>query len=359
MNPAGWQGRRVFVTGHTGFKGGWLSLWLQSLGAEVTGYSLAPPTQPNLFELARVGNGMRSVIADVRDLPSLTEAMARARPEVVFHLAAQPLVRASYRDPVETYAVNVMGTVHVLEAVRATPGVRAVVCVTSDKCYDNAGANRPFRESDPMGGGDPYSSSKGCAELVCSAYRHSFLEPSAVDAAPRARLATVRAGNVVGGGDWALDRLVPDVIRAFECGQPARIRRADAIRPWQHVLEPLRGYLLLAQRLLDGEGDFAEGWNFGPLPEDTRTVRWVVDRLSKAWGDGARWQSDPGPNPPEAGWLALDISKARGRLGWEPRITLEEALEMVVAWHRLHRAGADMREVTLAQIAGLRLEVSP
>lgn len=351
MNPAGWQGRRVFITGHTGFKGGWLSLWLQALGAEVTGYSLQPPTQPSLFDVARVGSGMQSVIADIRDLPTLMEAMARARPEVVFHLAAQPLVRASYRDPVETYAVNVMGTVNVLEAVRATPGVGAVVCVTSDKCYDNAGDSRPFRESDPMGGHDPYSSSKGCAELVCSAYRHSFLEPSAGDGTPRARLATVRAGNVVGGGDWALDRLVPDVIRAFERGQAARIRRADAIRPWQHVLEPLRGYLLLAQRLLDGVGNFAQGWNFGPLPEDTRSVRWVVERLAESWGGDASWQLDEGAHPAEAGWLALDISKARGRLGWEPGINLEEALEMVVAWHRLYREGADMREVTLAQIA--------
>lgn len=351
MSRATWQGRRVFVTGHTGFKGSWLSLWLQSLGADVTGYSLDPPTQPSLYEVARVGTGMRSMIGDIRDLMALREEMQQARPEVVFHMAAQPLVRASYRDPVETYSVNVMGTVNVLEAVRATPEVRAVVCVTSDKCYENHDAALPFRESDAMGGGDPYSSSKGCAELVCSAYRRSFFEPSDGEVTPLVRLATVRAGNVVGGGDWAAERLVPDVVRAFERGETLRIRRPEAVRPWQHVLEPLRGYLLLARRLLDQEVDFAQGWNFGPAAEDVRPVQWVVERLSNLWGSGACWRSDPGPHPRESDWLALDISKARVRLGWEPRITLEEALEMVVDWHGLYRAGADMREATLAQIA--------
>lgn len=341
----------MFVTGHTGFKGSWLSLWLQSLGAEVTGYSLEPPTRPSLFEVARVGGGMRSVIGDIRDFPGLRREMGLARPEVVFHLAAQPLVRTSYRDPVETYSVNVIGTVHVLEAVRTTSGIRAVVCVTSDKCYENDGRKRPFRESDPMGGGDPYSSSKGCAELVCSAYRQSYLEASPREEASAVRLATARAGNVVGGGDWAPDRLVPDVIRAFESGQEPRIRRPEAVRPWQHVLEPLRGYLLLAERLLGDAGDFAEGWNFGPLPQDARPVGWVVDHLANLLKSGTGWRPDSDPHPPEARWLALDISKARARLAWEPRISLEEALQLVVAWHRRYTEGADMRDHTLAQIA--------
>jgi CDP-glucose 4,6-dehydratase len=352
MNLHAWRGRRVFLTGHTGFKGSWLSLWLQALGAEVTGYALAPPTRPSLFELARVGEGMRSVIADVRDTGSLVRAMRDVRPEVVLHMAAQPLVRASYRDPVETYSVNVMGTVHLLEAVRATPDVRAVVCVTSDKCYANRGATRPFRETDAMGGDDPYSSSKGCAELVCAAYRHSFLGATGAGGTPRVALATARAGNVIGGGDWAEERLVPDAIRAFERGQEVSVRRPDAVRPWQHVLEPLRGYLLLAERLLADGAAFSDGWNFGPLPEDARTVRWVVDQLASRWGDGAGWKGDPGPHPEEAGWLALDISRARARLGWEPRLSLPEALDLVVDWHRLHRQGADMRASTLAQIAG-------
>lgn len=344
------HGKKVFLTGHTGFKGSWLTLWLRQLGAEVTGYALAPNTRPSLFELARVGEGITSHIADIRDLPTLQTALQQARPDIVIHMAAQPLVRESYRNPVDTYATNVMGTVHLLEAVRHTPGIRAVVNVTTDKCYENREWHWGYREDEPMGGHDPYSNSKGCAELVTAAYRNSFFSASTA-------LATVRAGNVIGGGDWAEDRLIPDILRAISEGLPVMIRNPHAIRPWQHVLEPLSGYLRLAQRLCEDGPTHAEAWNFGPLDDDARPVRWIVEYLARAWGDGAQWEQDTGEHPHEATYLKLDCSKARARLGWRPRWDLAEALDRILAWQRAYLNGADLRQVTLQQIADYQGEV--
>lgn len=345
MNPQFWRGRRVLVTGHTGFKGSWLCLWLVSLGAEVHGYALSPPTDPSLFEVVKVGDLLASSeIADVRDSEALCAAVSRVRPEVVFHLAAQPLVRYSYRAPVETYAVNVMGTVHLLEAVRRNDCVRAVVSVTTDKCYENREWPWGYRENEPLGGHDPYSSSKACAELVSAAYRDSFLAASGV------ALATARAGNVIGGGDWAADRLLPDFLRALDAGKTLTIRSPGAIRPWQHVLEPLSGYLALAEALVASGTQAAEAWNFGPVDDDARPVGWILDRLSARVPE-LRWQCDASPQPHEANYLKLDSSKARARLGWAPRWRLDKALDMTVDWHRAWRHGSDMRAVSLAQIA--------
>jgi len=291
-----WSGRRVFLTGHTGFKGGWLALWLGKLGAQVTGYSLEPPTKPSLFELARVAESARSVIADVRDIAKLEQTMAAARPEVVFHLAAQSLVRQSYTDPVGTYATNVVGTANVLDIVRRTRSVKAVVNVTSDKCYENRESASGYRESDRLGGHDPYSNSKACAELVTQAFRDSFFAPGN-STGSRVALASARAGNVIGGGDWATDRLLPDFVRAILEKRPVRIRHPEAVRPWQHVLDPLAGYLRLAERLaVEGER-WAEGWNFGPEESDARNVRWMVERLTQLWGDGASWEFDNAAHP--------------------------------------------------------------
>jgi CDP-glucose 4,6-dehydratase len=345
VNPGFWKGKRVFLTGHTGFKGGWLSLWLQSMGAHVHGYALSPPTVPNLFRTARVETGMAgSEIADIRDADKLARAMQVARPEIVFHLAAQPLVRYAYDHPVETYAVNVMGTVHVLEAVRATPGVKAVVNVTTDKCYENREWPWGYRENEAMGGHDPYSSSKGCAELVTAAYRRSFLESAGV------ALASARAGNVIGGGDWAEDRLVPDILRAMDAGETLKIRSPNAIRPWQHVLEPLSGYLMVAERLYANGSDFAGAWNFGPADEDARPVQWIVERFAEM-RSSMRWQCDEAPQPHEAHYLKLDSSKARSLLNWQPRSRLKEALQKTLDWHDAWRKAQDMRTVTLQQIA--------
>jgi CDP-glucose 4,6-dehydratase len=339
-----WHGKRVLVTGHTGFKGSWLTLWLTSMGAEVTGYALAPPTSPSMFSELGLGDGIESVLADVRDPAALRETLRSAEPEVVLHLAAQPLVRHSYADPVGTYATNVLGTVHLLEAVRACPGVRVVVNVTSDKSYENHEWEWGYRESDPMGGHDPYSSSKGCSELVTAAYRSSFF------AGGIPALASARAGNVIGGGDWADDRLVPDVLRAFASGVKAEIRNPDAIRPWQHVLEPLSGYLVLAERLWHDGAAYTEGWNFGPHDADARPVSWIADALAKEWGGDAAWLTDDRDHPHEATYLKLDTSKARRRLDWRPRWSLGEALGRVVAWHRAWLAGDDVRELSLQQI---------
>lgn len=343
--PDFWQGRRVLVTGHTGFKGSWLSLWLQDMGAKVTGYALAPATSPALFEVAGVAGGMRSEIGDVRDLDRVRAAVAAVSPEIVIHMAAQPLVRESYLDPVATYATNVMGTVNVLEAVRACPGVRAVVSVTTDKCYENQEWAWGYRESEPMGGHDPYSSSKGCAELVTAAYRRSFF-----DAEGTAAVASARAGNVIGGGDWADDRLVPDILRAFERGEALRVRNPLSTRPWQHVLEPLSGYLVLAQALVEHGSAFAEGWNFGPRDDDAQPVGWIVERMMRRWPSAKPWQRDEGYNPHEASWLKLDVSKAGQRLGWRPRWSLDEALDRVVRWHRDYLDGGDLRAACLRDV---------
>jgi len=341
----------VLVTGHTGFKGAWLSLWLQSLGAEVTGVAPGPPTSPSLYQLARVGEHMRELAADVRDAAAVRAALQAARPEVVLHLAAQPVVRRSLRDPVGTYAVNVMGTVNLLDAVRhAGQEAMAVVVVTSDKCYENTGErSRRFTEHHPLGGSDPYSSSKACAELVAAAYRSSFFRSERSPA-----LATARAGNVVGGGDWGEDRLVPDAVRAVEAGRSLKVRRPDAVRPWQHVLSPLGGYLRLAEALSQaGERAAARAWNFGPPPGDAQPVSWIVQCLGELWQGQLRWELDDRPNPPEAGHLALDSSAAEQLLGWRPALRLRGALELVVQWHRAQRRGDDMRRVSLAHIASV------
>ncbi len=350
VNPNFWRGKRVFLTGHTGFKGSWLSLWLQSLGAEVTGFALPPATTPSLFHEARVSEGMRSVTGDVRDLTALMRAMQVAQPEIVLHLAAQSLVRHSYQDPVGTYATNVMGTVNTLESVRESPSVKAIVVVTSDKCYENREWLWGYRENEPMGGHDPYSSSKGCAELVTAAYRTSFFHAEGSAGRPVA-VATARAGNVIGGGDWAMDRLVPDIISAFAQNKPILMRNPNAIRPWQHVMEPLRGYLSLAEHLVAQGVDFAEGWNFGPSEEDARPVEWLVQQMAQRWGGGAHWQFDAKQPLHEAGLLKLDISKAKNRLGWSPVIGLGAALDLVIEWAKQRQNGADARTLTQQQIA--------
>jgi CDP-glucose 4,6-dehydratase len=347
IDPDFWAGRRVLLTGHTGFKGAWLSLWLQALGAKVSGLAPGPPTRPSLYELADVAAGMElERDCDVRDAEALRGVLRETRPEVVLHLAAQPMVRRSLRDPALTYAVNVLGTVNVLEAVRLQSGdVRAVVVVTSDKCYENPGdRSRRFVEGDPLGGSDPYSSSKACAELVTASYRRSFFS---TENAPQ--IASARAGNVIGGGDWGEDRLIGDIVRAVRAGETVKVRNPDAVRPWQHVLNPLSGYLLLAQELC-GSPLAAQAWNFGPRDGDARTVGWIVERLEALWEGALRWDLDGEENPPEAGYLALDSSKAERELGWRAEWDLGEALARIVQWHEAERRGEDMRQASLAQI---------
>ncbi len=348
-----WQGRKVFLTGHTGFKGAWLSLWLEKLGAAVTGFALAPPTEPSLFVEADVASAMTSRLGDIRDLPSLQTAMNDAQPELVIHMAAQSLVRASYADPVGTFATNVMGTVHVLEAARGCPSVRAVVTVTSDKCYENQEWVWPYRETDNLGGYDAYSNSKACAELATASYRSAFFNRERF-AEHRVAVASARAGNVIGGGDWALDRLLPDAVRAFGSGAVLRIRNPHAIRPWQHVLEPLRGYLVLAQALLE-HGTRQDGaWNFGPLAGAVQPVEAVVSRFAETWsrtaGRQARWAVDEGPHPHEAHTLRLDCSKANAELGWVPALSFSEALELTALWYGRFLAGENARSLCMEQI---------
>ena len=344
-----WRGKRVFMTGHTGFKGSWLSLWLQSMGAEVTGYALTPPTNPSLFEVANVAQGMTSIIADIRDLSKLQKAMQVAQSDIVIHMAAQPLVRYSYVEPVETYSTNVMGTVHVLESVRHTPSVKAVVVVTTDKCYENKEWPWGYRENEPMGGYDPYSNSKGCAELVTAAYRNSYFHTDKYQDHGVA-IGSGRAGNVIGGGDWAEDRLIPDIMRAINSSQPVSIRNPHSTRPWQHVLEPLSGYLLLAQKLYEEGPNFAEAWNFGPNDDDAKPVDWILDNLTKTWGEGASWKLDVGNHPHEAHYLKLDCSKAKARLHWQPRWSLATAIDQICVWHKAHLAGEGMQAMCLRQI---------
>ena len=357
IDPALWKGRRVFLTGHTGFKGGWLALWLAHLDAEVRGYSLDPHTRPSLFESARIATAVEDIRGDIRDAARLEEALSSFQPEVVFHLAAQPLVRHSYQDPIGTFETNVIGTARVLDAVRRTPSVRAVVSVTTDKCYDNKEWEWPYRETDPLGGYDPYSSSKACAEIVSAAFRQSYFPvdklglPGEHSGAHGVAVATARAGNVIGGGDWSPDRLLPDLIRGLLSGIPVLIRNPYAVRPWQHVLEPLRGYLMLAQALLTHDPRYATAFNFGPHEADARPVSWIADRLVSRWDGAAGWVRDTSPTPHEAHHLKLDSSRARARLGWAPALSLETALEYLVDWYRAWHADHDMQAVTLEQIA--------
>jgi len=358
MNPAFWKYKKVLITGHTGFKGSWLSLWLQQLDAKVIGYALPPPTQPSLFALANVAQNMTSIHGDVRDYEAVKSTLAEHRPEIVIHMAAQPLVRYSYEHPLETYATNVMGTAHVLEAVRQTKSVKAVIVVTSDKCYQNNEWDWGYRENDALGGHDPYSNSKACAELVTAAYRSSYFNsawaqttcPPYLNAHHSAALASVRAGNVIGGGDWAQDRLVPDVMNALMERRTPMIRNPAAVRPWQHVLEPLHGYLMLAERLWEEGAAFAEAWNFGPDAEAARPVAWIVQKLAEMWGSSYKYTTEAAAQPHETHSLYLDYSKARNRLDWAPHLTLVTALEWVVEWHRAYVRKADMRAVAITQI---------
>ena len=348
FNPEFWKDRRVFVTGHTGFKGSWLCLWLNHVGAKVTGYALEPPTDPSLFELARISELIDHHTGDVRDLESLEKALGEARPEVVFHMAAQSLVLYSYEEPVETFSTNVLGTVHLLDAVRRVPSVKAVVAVTSDKCYFNEEWAWGYREDDRLGGHDPYSGSKGAAELVITAYQNAFFHPERNPGL--AAVGSARAGNVIGGGDWAVDRLVPDIMTSLLKSEPTLIRKPQATRPWQHVLEPLNGYLMLAERLFDDGHRFATGWNFGPSEASERTVGWIVERLYALWPADFEWERDLHPAPPESGFLKLDASRARAGLGWRPRLDLETTLEWIVNWYRRFEAGEDARDECLREI---------
>jgi CDP-glucose 4,6-dehydratase len=345
-----WRGRRVFITGHTGFKGGWLALWLAAQGAVIRGYALDPEASPSLMETAGVASVAEDVRGDIRDAAKLEASMREFAPEAVFHLAAQPLVRRSYAEPLGTYATNVMGTAHVLEAVRKTPNVRAVLCITTDKCYSNREWLWPYREGDALGGYDPYSSSKACAEIVAAAYRNSYF-PVARHAEHGVAIATARAGNVIGGGDWSEDRLIPDLIRGFQAGRAVRIRSPKAVRPWQHVLESLRGYVMLAERLLAGETTFADAFNFGPNEEDAWPVERIADKLAAMAGGGAHWVLDDAPTVHEARTLRLDASKARAMLGWRPLLPIEQALEWTMKWYDAWRRGEDMQAETQKQIS--------
>jgi len=335
-----WRGRKVLITGHTGFKGSWLSLWLQRLGADVTGISLDPPTDPSLYQRAEVANGMTSLRQDIRNGKELKKIFQKQQPEVVFHLAAQPLVRHSYKAPVETYETNVMGTLHVLEAIRTIDSVQASVFITTDKCYQNREWHWGYREIDPMGGYDPYSSSKGAAELLIASYRNSYLP----------NIASVRAGNVIGGGDWADDRLIPDIIRALQKNKTVEIRSPYAIRPWQHVLEPLAGYMQLAELMTTKPKQYAQAWNFGPNGEDTKPVEWIVKQMAQQWGNHANWEMDKSDQPHEANYLKLDCSKAHAELNWQPKWDLQTALQKIITWHQAEMLKENMREVTISQI---------
>lgn len=343
VTPAFWKNRRVLVTGHTGFKGSWLSLWLQQLGAVVTGYALEPATHPNLFEIADVADGMTSIIGDIRDLRHVQQALAESRPQIVLHLAAQALVGEGYRDPIGTYTTNALGTANVLEAVRQTMGVQAIVVVTSDKCYENKEWPWPYRENEMLGGHDPYSSSKACAELITASYRDAYFTDSGIS------VASARAGNVFGGGDWSPNRLVPDLLAAFSAGNTAHLRSPLSLRPWQHVLEPLAAYLILAERMI-ADPSLAHAWNFGPDEKDCLTAGEIANRLAKYWGNDASWKSEAGNFPHEAKTLRLDSSLAHARLGWRPHWTVDSALSATVSWHKAWLTAANMRDATLNQI---------
>ncbi|RKF18147.1 CDP-glucose 4,6-dehydratase [Alginatibacterium sediminis] len=349
MDASFWKGKKVFLTGHSGFKGSWLSLWLKEMGAIVKGYSLSAPTSPSLFEIANIAADMDSVEGDIRDFDHLLKEFHIFRPEIVFHMAAQPLVRLSYDDPIETYSTNVMGTVHLLEVIRQVGGVKAIVNITSDKCYENREWAWGYRENEPMGGYDPYSNSKGCAELVAASFRQSFFNASE-HAQHGCALASVRAGNVIGGGDWAADRLIPDMLKAFSGQKPVEIRSPNAIRPWQHVLEPLSGYITIAEKLYILGPDFAEGWNFGPKDDDAKSVEWIVEKLASIWGKGAQWCLSDGEHPHEAHYLKLDCSKANMRLNWQPVWDLSTTLEKIVNWQKAWLENQDMNQYTICEI---------
>jgi len=349
LNRSFWKGRRVFLTGHTGFKGSWLSLWLHALGADVTGYALEPPTRPSLFVQAGVSSAVKSMCADIRDFSRLRSAIADSRPEVVIHMAAQSVVRRGYEDPIETYSTNVMGTVHLLEALRQLEQPCVVVNITSDKCYENKEWPWGYRENDPLGGHDPYSNSKACAELVTSAFCDSYFHRVG-SGGVRIAVASGRAGNVIGGGDWTRDQLIPDLVRSFLDNRPCLIRNPSAIRPWQFVLEPLRGYLMLVERLAEDPSRFASAWNFGPVDTDARPVSWIADEVARSWGNHASWIHDSAMHPREAHFLKLDASKARVCLDWQPMLPLSQALDWIVEWYRAFQAGTNLRRVTRAQI---------
>ncbi|MEJ8545133.1 CDP-glucose 4,6-dehydratase [Brevibacillus borstelensis] len=352
-NERFWSDMRVFVTGHTGFKGSWLCLFLSTLGAKVTGYSLVPPTNPNMFTLCGIDQMVTNIQADIRDRERLRESLEKADPDIVIHMAAQPLVRESYQSPAETYEMNALGTVYLLEAVRSlsTKGkrIRSVIIVTTDKCYENKEWPWGYRENDPLGGYDPYSSSKACAELIASSYRHSFFHPDAYSK-HGVGLATARAGNVIGGGDWAKDRLFPDCIRALLQGQTIKIRSPKSIRPWQHVLEPIGGYLLLARKLHENGPLYSEGWNFGPNPDDVKTVEWIVETLCRKWGGQAAYEVVQGIQPHEACYLQLDCSKARWSLGWQPKWDISQAIEKIVEWTHAYRERKDVKSISIKQV---------
>jgi CDP-glucose 4,6-dehydratase len=346
VRPGFWKGRRVLVTGHTGFMGGWLAAWLARLGARVTGYALTPPTDPSFFEAFGLARQIDSHIADVRDLRRLSEVMRGCRPDVVFHLAAQPLVREAYARPIETFSTNVMGTANLLEAMRAAGSVAAAVIVTSDKVYDNRERAEGYREADALGGREPYGASKACAEIVVRAYRDSYFDAGR----GRVGIATARAGNVIGGGDWAKDRIVPDAVRAFSAHQPLLIRNPSATRPWQHVLEPLRGYLMLAERLADDPSRWSGPWNFGPADSDARPVAWLAGEIAGRWGDGATWRAETGDSIYEAKLLSVDIAKAETELGWRPAWAIERAAAVTIDWYKDHLRQGDARGLTVSQI---------
>ncbi len=346
VDPSFWKDKRVFVTGHTGFKGSWLSLWLQEMGAIVKGFALEPNTQPSLFTEAKVSQNMESEIGDITNIEHIVSSMTTFNPDILIHMAAQPLVRLSYLEPVQTYATNVMGTVNVLEAARKCSNLKAIVSITTDKCYENKEWAWGYRENEPMGGHDPYSSSKGCAELVTAAYRKSFFNEKHT-----AYLASARAGNVIGGGDWSDDRLIPDILKAFEQQKPVVIRNPLSTRPWQHVLEPLSGYLVLAEHLYEEGSVYAEGWNFGPKDEDCKSVSWILDKMVAKWGQGASWELDKNNNPHEAGYLKLDCSKAAMQLHWHPKWNLENTLESIINWHQHYLSGKNIQEQCLLEIA--------
>lgn len=350
MNPKFWKNKRVLITGHTGFKGSWMSLWLQKLEAKIIGYSLPPPTDPSFFEIGNLSKGMISITGDVRDLEHLKEILAKYKPEIVIHMAAQTIVRYSYSNPVETYSTNVMGTVNLLEAVRQTSSVRVILNITSDKCYENNEWLYGYRENDRMGGQDPYSSSKGCAELITSAYRSSYFSEKEFQN-HGVTIGSARAGNVIGGGDWALDRLIPDIMNAIMQKRPVVIRNPNSIRPWQHVLCPLEGYFLLVEKLWEQGPEFAEGWNFGPDVKDCKPVSWIVKDLSRLWTEKIDWELDPNENPHEASYLFLDCGKSKRQIGWSPKLKLREALKLIVEWYQAYLQNYNMREFSESQIS--------